>query len=111
MTIAASPNCRSRSSSSVRFCRCLAKPAARLVAVTVLPVPPLGEKTVTTRPVCARVVPGVARLACDAFLIVKTTFSTSCGRSRTSATSAASAPSRISVASPAATTTIGERVC
>src|ERR671919_499356 len=48
--IAASPNWRSRSSSSVRLPCCFASDAARFVAVTVLPVPPLGENTVITRP-------------------------------------------------------------
>src|SRR6266536_2755578 len=48
--IAASPNWRSRSSSSVRFPQCLASDAERFVDSTVLPVPPLGEKTVTRRP-------------------------------------------------------------
>jgi hypothetical protein len=48
--IAASPNWRSRSRRSVRFPSCFANEAARLVAVTVLPVPPLGEKTVMIRP-------------------------------------------------------------
>src|SRR5579862_11026 len=53
--IAASPNWRSRSRSSVRFPSCFARSAARLVATTVFPVPPFGEKTVTTVPRCAAV--------------------------------------------------------
>ena len=48
--IAASPNWRSRSRSSVRLPSNLANAAARFVDVTVLPVPPFGENTVTIRP-------------------------------------------------------------
>jgi hypothetical protein len=44
--IAASPNWRSRSISSARFLSFFANDVARFVAVTVLPVPPFGEKTV-----------------------------------------------------------------
>src|SRR5919198_60733 len=51
--IAASPNCRSRSSSNARLPQCLASETPRFVAVTVLPVPPFGENTVTSRP-CRR---------------------------------------------------------
>src|SRR4029453_4496577 len=48
--IAASPNCRSRSTSSVFRPSNFAQAVARFVAVTVLPVPPFGENTVTTLP-------------------------------------------------------------
>src|SRR6266542_4085981 len=48
--IAASPNCRSRSSSSVFLPSNFANALARFVAVTVLPVPPFGEKTVRIFP-------------------------------------------------------------
>ncbi len=111
--IAASPNCRSRSSSSVRFCSYLANAAARFVAITVLPVPPFGEKTVTMRPSCLRRAAGHVdrRFALAALRIAKTTFSVSCGRSRTSVTSASSASSSSAEDSPEAITKIGARVC
>ena len=48
--IAASPNWRSRSSSSVLLPIDLHSVAARFVETTVLPTPPFGEKTVITRP-------------------------------------------------------------
>jgi hypothetical protein len=51
--IAASPNWRSRSSSSARFFSYFANAAARFVAVTVLPVPPFGENTVMILPCLA----------------------------------------------------------
>ena len=45
-----SPNCRSRSRSIVRVFFSLARATARLVAMTVLPTPPLVLKTVIMRP-------------------------------------------------------------
>src|SRR6266550_1918666 len=91
--IAASPNWRSRSSSSARFPQCLASEAERFVDSTVLPVPPLGEKTVTRRPCRPPPFACCLRPAWQAFLIEKTTLSVSCGSSRTSAMSASSASS------------------
>src|ERR671937_738712 len=107
--IAASPNCRSRSSRSARLPQCFASEADRLVDRTVLPVPPLGEKTVTRRPwrppaTCAR------RPTWHAFLIEKTTLSVSCGRRRTSATSASSASSSRLGEPPDASRMTGARV-
>src|SRR5882724_2322801 len=76
--IAASPNWRSRSRSSVRRPPPLASAAARFVAMAVLPVPPFGEKTVMIRP--SRFPPAAARRgACVALRIAKTTFSVSAG--------------------------------
>ena len=47
-TMPTSPNCTSRSTSSVRS-RVSASPTARLTAIDVLPVPPLVEETMITR--------------------------------------------------------------
>src|ERR671923_248984 len=107
--IAASPNWRSRSSSSARLPQCLASETPRFVAVTVLPVPPLGENTVTSRP--CRCCGPLRRLPTwPAFRIAKTTLSVSCGRSRTSATSCSSASSSSSGEPFEASRTIGEQV-
>src|SRR5690242_5385787 len=92
--IAASPNWRSRSSSSARFPQCFASDAETFVDRTVLPVPPLGEKTVTSRPCRPPADAACLRPAWQAFLIAKTTLSVSCGSSMTSATSASRASSR-----------------
>src|SRR6185369_15172398 len=92
--IAASPNCRSRSSRSARLPQCFASEAERFVESTVLPVPPFGEKTVTRRPWRPPPLASCLRPAWQAFLIEKTTLSVSCGSSMTSATSASRASSR-----------------
>src|SRR6266480_3834234 len=91
--IAASPNCRSRSSKSARLPQCLANEAEMFVDSTVLPVPPFGENTVTRRPCRPPPVACCLRPVWQAFLIEKTTLSVSCGSSRTSATSASRASS------------------
>ena len=81
--------------------------------MTVLPVPPFGENTVTIRP-CAVVgaeAPSDRRPEWPAFRIAKNTFSGICGRSRTSATSSSRACSINCDASPEASTMIGARVC
>src|SRR5919106_567309 len=109
--IAASPNWRSRSSRSVRLPSNLAKAAARLVEVTVFPVPPLGENTVTMRPRRAGVPAGGRCPGRPALRIAKTTFSVICGRSRTSETSASSASSSRAEDSPEASRMMGARVC
>ena len=91
----------------------LAKAAARFVEVTVFPVPPLGENTVTMRPRRVGVADGGAGRRVDllALRMAKTTFSVICGRRRTSETSASSASSRRTEASPEASRMIGARVC
>src|SRR5256885_906498 len=106
--IAASPNWRSRSSSSVRLPECFASEAARFVAIDVLPVPPFGAKTVTILP-CRAWPPWAAsfRPAWLALRIAKTTLSVSCGSSRTSETSASSASSSSVAGAPAARTITG----
>ena len=50
MVIATSPKARSRSTRQTRRAPPSASARARLTAMVVLPTPPLGEKTVTTRP-------------------------------------------------------------
>ena len=72
----------------------------------------MGEKTVTIRP--RRAWPPWAarrRPAWLAFRIAKTTFSVSCGSSRTSETSASSASSRSVECAPEARTITGAAVC
>src|SRR5438552_7326083 len=91
--IAASPNCRSRSSRSARLPQCLANEAEMFVDNTVLPVPPFGENTVTRRPCRPPPLACCLRPVWQAFLIEKTTLSVSCGSSRTSAMSASRASS------------------
>ena len=48
---ATSPNCTSRSTSTVDCGAAAVSPMARLVETVVLPTPPLGEAMVMTRPV------------------------------------------------------------
>ncbi len=111
--IAASPNCRSRSSSSVFLPSNFANALARFVAVTVLPVPPFGEKTVRIfpwRPPPPLPAPASRPREWVDLRIAKTTFSTSCGSSRTSATSASSACSSMTGDPPEATIRTGARV-
>ena len=108
--IAASPNWRSRSRSSVLLPIVLQSVAARFVETTVLPTPPFGEKTVITRPrrpssaCCAR------RPWWQALRMAKTMFSVSCGSGIRSATPSSSASSSKPEQSPEASTMTGARV-
>ena len=81
--------------------------------MTVLPVPPLGENTVTILPRRGAWLPAptVLRPEWLALRIEKTTFSVICGRRRTSDTSASSACSSRADASPEASRITGDCVC
>ncbi len=111
--IAASPNWRSRSRRRVFLPSYLANVDARFVAVTVFPVPPFGENTVTIRPRRPAWPPPPPTLRPEwlALRIAKTTFSVICGRRRTSDTSASSACSSRADASPEASRITGDWVC
>ena len=90
---AESPNCRSRSTRSVdRPERAVA--TARFVASTVLPLPPLGEKTVTTLPVAR------AAVAIAAFRSANSSVSVGCGSTSTSAAPTVRPVSTIPFGSP-----------
>ena len=93
--IAASPNWRSRSISNTRMREQCARSAARFVESTVLPVPPFGENTVTTRPrgtSGSPWAPDRPPVSC-ALRIANEIVSGSCGRTRTSSTPAVNAVS------------------
>ena len=114
--MATSPNCRSRSSRSVRRSCLRANSTARLQASTVLPDPPLGENRVTTlpsawprRPYRRRRPARPAAREC-AFLMVNTIPSVSCGSSTTSWMPACSASDSRLLALAEVTRTIGAAV-
>ncbi len=109
--IAASPNCRSRSISSTRLPDLWARSAARFVESTVLPVPPFGENTVTTRPrgtsgSCEPCAPARPPVSC-ALRIANEIVSASCGRTSTSSTPAVNAVSTRSGCASGTSSTIG----
>ena len=102
---AESPNCRSRSTRSV-FTPERAAATARFVARTVLPLPPFGEKTVTTSP--GRRVRGSA--PSHALRSAKISVSADCGRTRTSTAPVARPASTMPLGSPYAARTKGALV-
>jgi hypothetical protein len=88
----------------------LASEAETFVDRTVLPVPPFGENTVTSRPCRPPADAACFRPVWQAFLIAKTTLSVSCGSSMTSAMSASSASSSRLGDPPEASRITGARV-